>query len=104
MPALKPDPAPDKPSPETAPLNREQRRREKFGHGTRTDLRSPDDPWPVQEANPAFSSGGDDAEAYAGKPDQDVTREAGPGTGGATQQAGRVKRHAGTHATNSAKG
>ena len=85
-------------------LNREQRRREKFGHGARTDLRSPDDPWPAQEANPAFGSGGDDAEAYTGKPDQGVTREAGPGTGGATEQAGRAPRHEGTHATNSTKG
>jgi len=102
-----PKKAPDSDKPDSddpPPLNREQRRREKFGHGSRTDKRSPDDAWPAQEANPAFGSGGDDAAAYAGTPDQDVTRETGPGTGGATEQAGRAPRHEGTHATHSAKG
>ena len=86
------------------PLSREQRRREKFRYGDRTDRKPSDDQWPVQEANPAFGQGGDDAEAYAGRPDQDVTREAGPGTGGATEQAGRAPRQEGAHASNSTKG
>jgi hypothetical protein len=88
---------PDEPKP-----NREQRRREKFG-GHRS---KGTEPWPASEPNPAFGGAGAGAEneAQAGRPDQDQTKLTGPGTGGATEQEGRVPRHEGTHATNSAKG
>jgi hypothetical protein len=60
--------------------NREQRRREKFGHagGATKDL------WPQSEANPALERLGqasEDTTAHTGTPDQDVT----PQTGGATE-------------------
>jgi hypothetical protein len=99
-----PAPKGDSDSDTAPPLNREQRRREKFGHGARTDHRSPDDAWPVQEANPAFVSAGDDAETNAARPDEDETPKAGPSAAGATEPAGPVSRPAGTPAKNSAKG
>ena len=43
-------------------------------------------------------------EATTGTADQDQTKETGPGTGGATEQAGRAPRHEGAHANNSTKG
>jgi hypothetical protein len=89
-------------------LNREQRRRQKFG-GVRADAEGG---WPSSRPNPAFGESGEEAaEATAPAappvepPPVDVENEPrGPGTGGATEQAGRVARHEGTHATNSAKG
>ena len=81
-------------------LNREQRRREKFG-GHRV---SEKEPWPTSRPNPALAAAGNEDEAKAGRPDQDQTKLTGPGTGGATEQEGRVPRHEGTHATNSTKG
>ena len=87
-----------------ATSNRAERRKSKFGGGRATEQGG----WPVSHPNPALEpdakppTGSD--EAVAGMPDQDQTSATGPGTGGATEQAGRVPRHAGTHATNSAKG
>ena len=43
-------------------------------------------------------------EAVTGSPDQDVTRRTGPGTGGATETAGRMPHHEGVHGRRSAKG
>ena len=84
-------------------LNREQRRQAKFGrHRTVTH-----DPWPSSTPNPAVGLSADPdapAEAVAGESDQDQTAATGPGTGGATEQAGRAPRHQGTHAGNSTKG
>ena len=89
-------------------LNREQRRRQKFGGG-RADAEGG---WPTSQPNPAFGESGEEAAEAAPAaappvqpPPVDVENEpSGPGTGGATEQAGRVPRHQGTHATNSAKG
>jgi hypothetical protein len=67
------------------PLNREERRHPR---------RAADEPDP---ANPAFGEGGDDKQAYAGRPDQGVNRLTGPGTGGATQDRGRITEHEGRH-------
>ena len=96
--------------PKEPKLNREQRRRQKFGGG-RADAEGG---WPTSQPNPAFGeTGQDDGEAVPAPaasaavpvPPADVESEpSGPGTGGATEQAGRVARHEGTHATNSAKG
>ncbi len=103
------------PKPDTAAIkpNREQRRREKFGRagGEAKDL------WPESEANPAFTHAtpadevaeptgeptGDKA-AHAGRPDQDVTHQTGPGSGGATEEAKRPLGRKGSQAGNSAKG
>jgi hypothetical protein len=43
-------------------------------------------------------------EAVTGSGDQDVTRRTGPGTGGATETAGRMPHHEGVHGRRSAKG
>jgi hypothetical protein len=106
--------------------NREERRHEKFGGGRASEHSG----WPTIRPNPVFTGGdepsaagdtatGDDAppagdipppvdatpkDATAGRPDQDQTKATGPGTGGATEQAGRAPRHEGTHARNTAKG
>jgi hypothetical protein len=83
--------------------NREQRRREKFGHagGATKDL------WPQSEANPALErlgQAGEDTAAHTGTPDQDVTHQTGAGTGGATEGAGRVVEREGVHGSKTKKG
>jgi hypothetical protein len=93
--------------------NRAERRKNKFGGGRATEHGG----WPTTEPNPVFGAGegpGDtessegatapESEAIAGRPDQDQTKQTGPGTGGATEQAGRAPRHQGAHASNSTKG
>ena len=91
-------------APEPQP-NREQRRREKFGKtGTPGRAGNPDEPWPETTPNPAFGRGGDDQEAYAGRPDQGVKRTTGPGAGGATESDERLVGREGIHGGNSAKG
>jgi hypothetical protein len=89
--------------------NREQRRREKFGHAGGATK----EPWPQSEANPAFGQGGPaddagdatgDAAAHSGAPDQDVTHQTGPGSGGATEGADRIVDREGIHSGDSAKG
>jgi hypothetical protein len=84
--------------------NREQRRAAKFGRHRTIDQ----GPWPETAPNPALGGAGvpptpPGDEAAAGQPDEGAAGT-GPGTGGATEGAGRVRRHSGTHATNSAKG
>jgi hypothetical protein len=102
-------------------LNRAQRRQSKFGGGRATEHGG----WPTHQPNPVFigdaatddpsgeptrETGGEATneaatdQAIAGRPDQDQTAQTGPGTGGATEQAGRAPRHEGTHASNSTKG
>ncbi len=90
-------------------LNREQRRQAKFGGGRASE----EGGWPTSEPNPVFGAeeiatskaeAHSPAEAMAGRPNQDPTTETGPGTGGATEQAGRAPRHEGVHASNSTKG
>ncbi|TMF35995.1 MAG: hypothetical protein E6I26_09105 [Chloroflexi bacterium] len=73
--------------------NRDRPRAEEFGQHGDVGVRIP---WTSDDI-PAN-------QAVAGLPDQDQTLQTGPGTGGATEQSGRVPRHEGTHATNSAKG
>jgi hypothetical protein len=98
--------------------NRAERRRNKFGGGRATEHGG----WPTVQPNPVFSgdtpaeADGDapaDApspdepeadKAVAGSPGQDQTAATGPGTGGATEQAGRAPRHEGAHGSNSTKG
>jgi hypothetical protein len=89
--------------------NREQRRREKFGHAGGATK----EPWPQSEANPAFGQGGPagdagdatgDKAAHSGAPDQDVTHQTGPGSGGATEGADRIVDREGIHSGDSAKG
>lgn len=92
----------DRPDTEIKP-NREQRRAEKYGRH-RPAAGTPEQPWPETTPNPAFGRGGDDQEAYTGRPDQDVTRLTGPGTGGATEEEGQRPHHEGTHAGQSTKG
>jgi hypothetical protein len=82
------------------PLNREQRRAAEHGGG---DDRQ-DNLLAESENNPAFSGSGggpgDDSAAYTGRPDQDVTRLTGAGTGGATESDGRLPHHEGIHLGN----
>jgi hypothetical protein len=80
--------------------NRAERRKTKFGGGRAGGQGG----WPTSEPNPVFGAGEAPDEATAGRPDQDQTKETGPGTGGATEQAGRAPRHEGAHASNSTKG
>jgi hypothetical protein len=89
--------------------NREQRRREKFGHtGGATK-----EPWPQSQANPALShvaptddatEAAGDQSAQTGGPDQDVTPQKGPGSGRATKGPKRIVDHEGIHSGDSAKG
>jgi hypothetical protein len=92
------------PEPATPKPNREQRRRAKFGNAGNVTRHDPLAPWPESEANPAFGRGGDDQEAYTGGPDQDVTRQTGTGTGGATEGSERVIDREGIHGSNTQKG
>jgi hypothetical protein len=74
------------------PTNREERRRRRFR------------PWsgpPTATGHPAVEG---PHEAQAGAPDQDVTRLTGPGTGGATETAGRTPHHEGAHVSITTKG
>ena len=78
-------------------MNREQRRHpDKFPQ--------PEDTAAPEEApskdNPAFGMGGEDQTAYTGRPDQDVTKLTGTGTGGATESDERVPGHEGIHRGN----
>jgi hypothetical protein len=91
------------PEPQAPKPNREQRRREKFGNAGNVNQHDPHDPWPQSEANPAFGRGGDDQESYTGRPDQDVTRQTGAGTGGATEGTERVVDREGIHGSNTQK-
>jgi hypothetical protein len=101
--ATKKKPAP-KPEPAAAP-NREQRRREKFGRAGNVSQHDPLDPWPQSEANPALKNvAATDQAAHTGTPDQDVTHQTGPGTGGATETAGRAPEHEGAHQGTRTKG
>ena len=95
-------PTPNEPS---GQLNREQRRREKFGRAGRVSQHDQIDPWPQSETNPALNTvaAGDQA-AHTGTPDQDVTHQTGPGTGGATETADRIPEHEGQRPKKSAKG
>jgi hypothetical protein len=80
--------------------NRAERRKNKFGGGRATEHGG----WPTHAPNPVFGGDRPADEASTGSPDQDQTAETGPGTGGATEQAGRAPRHEGTLAGNSTKG
>ncbi len=81
-------------------LNREQRRAAERG----TADNPQDNLRPESQNNPAFSGSGggpgDDSAAYTGRPDQDVTRLTGTGTGGATEDDDRVTNHEGVHLGN----
>jgi hypothetical protein len=79
--------------------NREQRRQAKFGGGRANDKAT----WPTSEPNPVFGAGEAPADATAGRPDQSQAKDTGPGTGGATEEAGRAPRHEGVHASNTSK-
>jgi hypothetical protein len=93
------------PQPASSPnLNREQRRRAKFGNAGDVTRHDPLAPWPESRANPAFGRSGDDQEAHTGGPDQDVTRQTGAGTGGATEGNERVIDREAIHGTNTQKG
>jgi len=73
--------------------NREQRRDAEFDRDRPPPtIRSP---WTSDDI-PANGSS-------TGRPDQDQTHLTGAGAGGATESAGRLVRHEGTHATNTQK-
>ncbi len=84
--------------------NREERRRAKFGKAGKVHQHNPVGPWPDSEANPALTNVTGDQAAHTGRPDQDVTHQTGPGTGGATETAERTPEHEGMHPKKSAKG
>jgi hypothetical protein len=97
------DVAPDA-QPAAAPLNREQRRRQKFGNAGKVHQHDAGAPWPENAPNPALTSTGGEQAAHAGRPDQGITRQTGPGSGGATETAERTPEHEGIHGGNSTKG
>ncbi len=82
------------------PLNRQQRRAERFGSADnrQDNLRH------AADNNPAFGGSGggegDDSESYAARPDQDVVRQTGAGSGGATESDDRLTHHEGMHLGN----
>jgi hypothetical protein len=98
--------------------NRSERRKNKFGGGRATEHGG----WPTVQPNPVFTGdtpadadgdapadalpAGEPAsdKALTGSPDQDQTAATGPGTGGATEQAGRAPHHEGVHGSNRTKG
>ena len=69
------------------PLNREERRRAKFGKAGKVHQHNPLGPWPEIEANPALKDATGDQAAPTGGADQVVTPKSGPGPGGATKSA-----------------
>ena len=69
------------------PLNREERRRAKFGKAGKVHQHNPLGPWPEIEANRALRDVTGDQAAPTGGSDPDVTPKTGPGTGGATKSA-----------------
>ena len=83
------------------PKNREQRRREKFGHAGGATK----EPWPQSQANPAFSHGGqsDDATDEAATNDA-VPDETKPGSDGATKGNEPVVDRKGVESGGNAKG
>ena len=89
---------------DAAPMNREQRRRAKFGKAGKVHQHDAVGPWPESEANPALQNATGDQAAHTGRPDQDVKHAAGPGTGGATETANRAPEHEGVHQGSSTKG
>ena len=93
-----------KAKPDEPKLNREERRRAKFGKAGKVHQHNPVGPWPDSEANPALKNVTGDQAAHTGRPDQDVTHQTGPGTGGATETAERTPEHEGMHPKKSAKG
>ena len=89
--------------------NREQRRREKFGHAGGATK----EPWPQSQANPALSHIGPtndaseatgDQAAQTGGPDQDGTPPKGPRSAAATKGPKRKVDREGIHSGDSAKG
>jgi hypothetical protein len=79
------------------PLNREQRRAARFRpKAGRVDPHAVGGPVADEIAAPD----GDDAEAFTGGAGTDVTRLAGAGTGGATEDDGRVTNREGIHLGN----
>jgi hypothetical protein len=89
--------------------NREQRRREKFGHAGGATK----EPWPQSQANPALShvaptddatAPPDDQSAHASSSDKDVTPPKGSGRGGATKSPKRKVDPEGIHSGDSSKG
>jgi hypothetical protein len=95
--------APDA-QPDAAPLNREQRRAQKFGKAGKVHQHDPSAPWPENAANPALTSATEDQAAHAGRPDRAVTQQAGPGAGGSTETAEGTPEQEGMHGGNSTKG
>jgi hypothetical protein len=69
------------------PLNREERRRAKFGKAGKVHQHNPLGPWPEIEANPALKDATGDQAAPTGVADQAATPKTSPGTGGATESA-----------------
>jgi hypothetical protein len=82
--------------PESVPMNREQRRRAKFGKAGKVHQHDELGPWPESEANPALRNATGDQAAHTGAPDQDVTHQTGAGTGGATETNTRTPAHEGS--------
>src|SRR5688572_9445364 len=75
--------SPGEPESPAAPLNREQRRAQKFGRAGKVHQHDPEAPWPENTPNAALANPTGDQAAHTGRPDQDVTHQTGPGSGGA---------------------
>ncbi len=88
------------------PMNREQRRREKFGKAGKVHQHNPVGPWPDSEANPALKNVIEDQAvpaADAEKDVADVTDEA-TGAGGALTEAETASKPKAARPTKTAKG
>ena len=68
------------PEPELVPLNREQRRREKFGRAGKVNKHDPFDPWPDSSANPALKNVAEDQATTTDGPDETAAEPAAPAT------------------------
>jgi hypothetical protein len=95
---------PESKAADTPAPNREQRRREKFGKAGKLNRHDPAVPWPESQANPALLGQPPDQGAHSGRPDQGVTHQTGPGTGGATESPGRTPHYEGAHPGTKPKG
>lgn len=87
---------------EHEPLNREERRRARFGRGRSAQASAATDGAQADEAEPW--AGEPDSGATTGRPDQDVTRMTGAGAAGATESDGRITHHEGIHLPNRPNG
>jgi hypothetical protein len=94
----------DESEPGSAPPNREQRRREKFGNAGKVHQHNPLGPWPEIEANPALKNVVSDQAPVVAADEEDVTPKAAPETAAVPAEPTKTPRPASKPVTKTALG